>query len=53
MPVINITLERNGEQALEMFETALSECPEIREYWPVTGEADFLLKVVTFGYWHL
>ena len=30
-----------------MFEAAISERPEILECWPATGEADFLLKVVT------
>ena len=45
--LVNVTLERNGEQALEVFEAAISECPEILECWPATGEADLLLKVVT------
>jgi len=45
--LISVTLERNVEQALEVFKAAISERPEILEYWPVTGEADFLLKVAT------
>jgi DNA-binding Lrp family transcriptional regulator len=44
---ISVTLERNVEQVLEVFEAAISERPEILECWPVTGEADFLLKIVT------
>jgi DNA-binding Lrp family transcriptional regulator len=44
---ISVTLEHNVEQVLEAFEAAIAECPEILECWPVTGEADFLLKVVT------
>ncbi len=44
---ISVTLERNVEQVLEVFEAAISERPEILECWPVTGEADFLLKVIT------
>ena len=44
---ISVTLERNVEQVLEVFEAAISERPEILECWPVTGEANFLLKVVT------
>jgi Lrp/AsnC family leucine-responsive transcriptional regulator len=44
---ISVTLERNVEQVLEAFEEAISERPEILECWPTTGEADFLLKVVT------
>jgi len=44
---ISVTLERNVEQVLEVFEAAVSERPEILECWPVTGEADFLLKIVT------
>lgn len=44
---ISVTLERNVEQVLEAFEEAILERPEILECWPTTGEADFLLKVVT------
>jgi len=44
---ISVTLERTVEQALEVFETAIVERPEILECWPITGEADFLLKIVT------
>lgn len=44
---ISVTLERNVEQVLEVFEEAIAERPEILECWPVTGEADFLLKIVT------
>jgi DNA-binding Lrp family transcriptional regulator len=42
-----VTLERTVEQALEVFEAAIVERPEILECWPITGEADFLLKIVT------
>ena len=45
--LINVTMERNIEEALEVFKAAISKRPEILECWPVTGEADFLLKVVT------
>ena len=44
---ISVTLERNVEHVLEVFEAAISKRPEILECWPVTGEANFLLKVVT------
>ena len=44
---ISVTLERTVEQALEVFEAAIVERPEILECWPITGEADFLLKIVT------
>ena len=44
---ISVTLERTVEQALEEFEAAIAERPEILECWPITGEADFLLKVIT------
>ena len=44
---ISVTLEHNVEQVLEAFEEAILERPEILECWPTTGEADFLLKVVT------
>ena len=45
--LFNVTLERNIEETLEAFKAAISESPEILECWPVTGETDFLLKVVT------
>jgi len=45
--LINVILERKIEETLEAFKAAISESPEILECWPVTGEADFLLKVVT------
>jgi Lrp/AsnC family leucine-responsive transcriptional regulator len=44
---ISVTLQRNVEQVLEIFEEAILERPEVLECWPTTGEADFLLKVVT------
>ena len=44
---ISVTLQRNVEQVLEIFEEAILERPEVLECWPITGEADFLLKVVT------
>jgi DNA-binding Lrp family transcriptional regulator len=44
---ISVTLERTVEQALEVFQAAIVERPEILECWPITGEADFLLKIVT------
>ena len=44
---ISVILERTVEQALEVFEAAIVERPEILECWPITGEADFLLKIVT------
>jgi DNA-binding Lrp family transcriptional regulator len=44
---ISVSLERNAEQVLEAFEAAVRERPEVLECYPVTGDADFLLKVVT------
>lgn len=44
---ISVTLERNIEAVLEDFEAAVKERPEVLECWPITGDADFLLKVVT------
>lgn len=44
---ISVTLERNVEAVLEDFEAAVKERPEVLECWPITGDADFLLKVVT------
>lgn len=44
---VSVTLERNAEPVLEDFEASVKERPEVLECWPITGDADFLLKVVT------
>lgn len=49
MPVsvfISIKLERQREEALERFERAIRDCPEVVECYLMTGTRDYLLRVV-------
>ena len=43
---INITLQRQDQQDLEAFEAAVQQVPEIMECYLMTGESDYLLRVV-------
>jgi Lrp/AsnC family transcriptional regulator, leucine-responsive regulatory protein len=43
---IQVTLERQIEPALETFERAIRERPEVMECYLMTGDADYLLRVV-------
>ena len=44
--LINVSLEKQGEKALQVFETAVAEWPEVMECYLMTGDADYLLRVV-------
>ncbi|MGD9536564.1 MAG: Lrp/AsnC family transcriptional regulator [Alphaproteobacteria bacterium] len=44
---IGVRLERTVEQALDIFERAVRDRPEVLECFPITGDIDFLLKVMT------
>ena len=44
---INVTLERQAEKALEEFEGKIRSWPEVMECYLMTGDADYLLRVVT------
>ena len=44
---VNVTLERQVETALERFEAAILKRPEVMECYLMTGDADYLLRVVT------
>ncbi|MAY67443.1 MAG: ArsR family transcriptional regulator [Rhodospirillaceae bacterium] len=44
---INVTLERQVEKALEEFEATIRSWPEVMECYLMTGDADYLLRVVT------
>ena len=49
MPVsvfINVSLERQAEPDLETFEAAIAELPEVMECYLMTGDSDYLLRVV-------
>jgi DNA-binding Lrp family transcriptional regulator len=43
---VNVTLERQIESALEIFEEAIAKRPEVMECYLMTGDADYLLRVV-------
>jgi DNA-binding Lrp family transcriptional regulator len=43
---VQVTLERQVEKALESFEAAVAHRPEVMECYLMTGDADYLLRVV-------
>ena len=43
---ISVKLEKQIESALEVFETAMRERPEVMECYLMTGDSDYLLRVV-------
>ncbi|CAB3785160.1 hypothetical protein LMG28614_02064 [Paraburkholderia ultramafica] len=43
---IQVSLEKQMEDALQRFEQAISERPEVMECYLMTGDADYLLRVV-------
>jgi Lrp/AsnC family leucine-responsive transcriptional regulator len=43
---INVALERQVEKALELFEASIAARPEVMECYLMTGESDYLLRVV-------
>lgn len=43
---VNVNLRRHQENALNRFEEAVQDVPEIVECYTVSGETDFLLRVV-------
>jgi len=43
---IQVTLERQVETALERFESAIRGRPEVMECYLMTGDADYLIRVV-------
>ena len=43
---VQVTLERQVEKALESFETAVINRPEVMECYLMTGDADYLIRVV-------
>ena len=44
---VNVTLEKQIEPALEIFEKEIRACPEVMECYLMTGDSDYLLRVVT------
>jgi Lrp/AsnC family leucine-responsive transcriptional regulator len=43
---IQIRLERQVERALEQFQDAISQYPEVMECYLMTGDSDYLIRVV-------
>ena len=43
---VQVTLERQVEQALDVFESTIAARPEVMECYLMTGDADYLLRVV-------
>jgi Lrp/AsnC family transcriptional regulator, leucine-responsive regulatory protein len=43
---VNVSLERQIEKALQRFESAILTRPEVMECYLMTGDADYLLRVV-------
>lgn len=46
MALMSVTFERHGEQIAKAFREHIVDYPEILECWSVTGDADYILKVV-------
>lgn len=44
---VNVTLEKQIEPVLEVFEEHIRQRPEVMECYLMTGDADYLLRVVT------
>ncbi len=44
--LVQVTLEKQVESALEVFERAVRERPEVMECYLMTGDADYLLRVL-------
>ena len=44
--LVQVTLEKQVEPALEAFERAVRERPEVMECYLMTGDADYLLRVL-------
>jgi DNA-binding Lrp family transcriptional regulator len=47
MAFVHITLDRHGEKRGDAFEKAIRDVPEVMECFSVTGEADYVARVVS------
>ena len=43
---INVSLARQSEAALELFQNQINKCTEVMECYLMTGDADYLLRVI-------
>lgn len=46
---MSVKLERQVDEALTTFEAAIQQCPEVVDCWLMTGNRDYLLRVVVAG----
>lgn len=46
---VSIQLDRQVDQSLDRFEAAIAQFPEVVDCWLMTGNRDYLLRVVTRG----
>ena len=46
---VSVKLERQIDEALTVFEAAVRECPEIVDCWLMTGDRDYMLRIVVPG----
>ena len=46
MAVINLSLARHGDNPAERFHQAVANMPQVLECWAVTGDSDYVMKVV-------
>ncbi|WP_210433594.1 Lrp/AsnC family transcriptional regulator [Zobellella endophytica] len=44
--LISVTLGKHGERIADEFHLAIQHFPQVLECWSVTGDADYMLKVV-------
>lgn len=43
---VSVTLERQSEEALEIFERKIAEAPEVMSCFLMSGDSDYLMRVV-------
>lgn len=44
---VQIKLERHGDETVTAFERAIETMPNVMDCWLMTGEADYLLRIIT------
>jgi len=46
LAIINLSLARHGHNPSEQFHQAVANMPQVLECWAVTGDSDYVMKVV-------
>ncbi len=49
---VSVKLEKQVDDALKTFEAAIQSCPEVVDCWLMTGNRDYLLRIVATGLAH-